>query len=473
MAVTPLTVRDIVNSESLAITLLAGDGGADRYVSWAHSCEMQDPWCWLGPDELLMTVGLCLPEAASEQRKFIAQLDEAGLAGVVVGLMSTAPDITDEMLDEANLRNFPLLQAAAETPFAAIGRTVAAATATEQAVQVLKLSKMYHLATFAEANPDDLLARLEQLLNVELRVVDGTTGLAIASSRGRVTHRENHQKTNPRSYPLLSEKSVSLEIVEQHGKELDSFLQVHLLKIVDVSMAHLLTAVHLRIEEADQALQQLLNGLLPSDLEALIAPEKLSDGFVLVALSAEHWDLVARSIAILRVAALAGRNRDAVLLLVPSRALNVVKTLLAEANVRGASSPAFTDYRDVSVASTQAQQTLRSNVSASELWMTFEGMPVSVLTRSHHEATEIVRQVLGDLAADDPKTTVLRETLFAFLENDRQWAATAEALSIHRQTLSYRLRRIREITGRDLSSSADLSALWIAYQSWSSITASV
>ena len=59
----------------------------------------------------------------------------------------------------------------------------------------------------------------------------------------------------------------------------------------------------------------------------------------------------------------------------------------------------------------------------------------------------------------------LRETLFAF--NSRStMAKTADSLNIHRQTLSYRLNRIEEETGLNLNKSADLSAVWIAYQAW-------
>ncbi|MBA2811225.1 helix-turn-helix domain-containing protein [Streptomyces sp. KM273126] len=81
----------------------------------------------------------------------------------------------------------------------------------------------------------------------------------------------------------------------------------------------------------------------------------------------------------------------------------------------------------------------------------------------------MVTGVLGPLAESSPRTDVLRSTLFAYLRNDRRWTETADELDIHRQTLSYRLKRIAAETGVDLNRTADLSALWIASQAWDSL----
>ncbi|MGK3958629.1 helix-turn-helix domain-containing protein [Arthrobacter sp. R4] len=76
---------------------------------------------------------------------------------------------------------------------------------------------------------------------------------------------------------------------------------------------------------------------------------------------------------------------------------------------------------------------------------------------------------LGTLAVESPRTAVLRETLVAYLRNNRSWSATSRELRIHRQTLAYRLKRISEETDRVLNRSTDISALWIASQAWASL----
>jgi DNA-binding PucR family transcriptional regulator len=52
---------------------------------------------------------------------------------------------------------------------------------------------------------------------------------------------------------------------------------------------------------------------------------------------------------------------------------------------------------------------------------------------------------------DDRRGTELVESLSQYLENAGNYGATAEALAIHRNTLKYRLQRIRTISGFDLA----------------------
>jgi sugar diacid utilization regulator len=63
-----------------------------------------------------------------------------------------------------------------------------------------------------------------------------------------------------------------------------------------------------------------------------------------------------------------------------------------------------------------------------------------------------VREWLGRLLDYDArKRSGLVETLSRYLECGRSYDATTAALAIHRSTLKYRLRRIREISGHDLA----------------------
>jgi sugar diacid utilization regulator len=63
-----------------------------------------------------------------------------------------------------------------------------------------------------------------------------------------------------------------------------------------------------------------------------------------------------------------------------------------------------------------------------------------------------VHKWLGPLAAyDERKHTELVKTLTQYLQHGGGYEATSRALSVHRSTLKYRLQRIRELTGLDLS----------------------
>ncbi|MFJ2580166.1 PucR family transcriptional regulator [Kitasatospora aureofaciens] len=73
------------------------------------------------------------------------------------------------------------------------------------------------------------------------------------------------------------------------------------------------------------------------------------------------------------------------------------------------------------------------------------GIPPEVTAAFH-------ARLLAPLAAHDRENSVsLLGTLAVFLDHDGSWARTAESLHIHVNTVHYRIRRIEELTGRNLA----------------------
>jgi DNA-binding PucR family transcriptional regulator len=56
----------------------------------------------------------------------------------------------------------------------------------------------------------------------------------------------------------------------------------------------------------------------------------------------------------------------------------------------------------------------------------------------------------------------LLRSLEVFIEQNGQWERAARELFCHRHTLRYRIRRIEELTGRDLTSARDRIEFWLA-----------
>jgi PucR family transcriptional regulator, purine catabolism regulatory protein len=56
----------------------------------------------------------------------------------------------------------------------------------------------------------------------------------------------------------------------------------------------------------------------------------------------------------------------------------------------------------------------------------------------------------------------LMRSLEAFIEENGQWERAAKRLYCHRHTLRYRIRRVEELTGRDLRSARDRIEFWLA-----------
>jgi DNA-binding PucR family transcriptional regulator len=62
-------------------------------------------------------------------------------------------------------------------------------------------------------------------------------------------------------------------------------------------------------------------------------------------------------------------------------------------------------------------------------------------------------------------------TLSEFLDHGGSYNASAAALSVHRNTLKYRLRRIKDVSGYDLSVTDTVFNLQLATRAWRTLQA--
>ncbi|HUS22753.1 MAG TPA: helix-turn-helix domain-containing protein [Aeromicrobium sp.] len=93
-------------------------------------------------------------------------------------------------------------------------------------------------------------------------------------------------------------------------------------------------------------------------------------------------------------------------------------------------------------------------VSAKKLPMavTYEQLgPVALMTADVDALRRFVRRVLGSLAKNGEREETLRDTLLTFLAHNRSYAATAQAMVLHRNSVQYRVQRALELCERDLN----------------------
>ncbi|MGW5269831.1 PucR family transcriptional regulator [Rhodococcus sp. NPDC003994] len=90
------------------------------------------------------------------------------------------------------------------------------------------------------------------------------------------------------------------------------------------------------------------------------------------------------------------------------------------------------------------------------------------------EVERLIRDWLGDLLSYDRRHgTELVPTLAAYLDHGGKYADTATTLTIHRNTLRYRISRITEISGHDLNDVEKQLNLHLATRAWRLRRASV
>jgi hypothetical protein len=125
----------------------------------------------------------------------------------------------------------------------------------------------------------------------------------------------------------------------------------------------------------------------------------------------------------------------------------------------------------------EAQLALRLQKMSSETERTsaFADLDVLRMLASMEDLSDVegfVRKWLGALADyDERKHTELLTTLTRYLQHGGSYEGTSRALSVHRSTLKYRLQRIRELTGFDLSDPETRFNLELATRAWVTLRA--
>jgi len=81
---------------------------------------------------------------------------------------------------------------------------------------------------------------------------------------------------------------------------------------------------------------------------------------------------------------------------------------------------------------------------------------LSLLLKDVDEARAFVMTALGPLTHSDPRAEELRDTLLAFFEANKSYAAVARSSHLHKNTVVQRVARAIELAGRDVTSDLDV-----------------
>jgi len=179
-----ITVEELVALPELGTRVVAGAGGLDRQIGWAHACELPAPWDWLGAGDLLLTTGLGVPAGAVEQVEFLTQIASAGLVGVAVAEGMHAPPLAAEALAAADALRLPVLLTRYEIPFVALARAVAGANQEEERERLTRTQRLYEQMRLltADTQLSPLLAALSREVGAFLAVADPRSNLVTGAS---------------------------------------------------------------------------------------------------------------------------------------------------------------------------------------------------------------------------------------------------------------------------------------------------
>ncbi|WP_259313011.1 PucR family transcriptional regulator [Capillimicrobium parvum] len=495
-----MTIRDLVETPSLQLRTIAGAGGLDRPLLWTHVSELDDPAPWLDGGELLMTNGLGLPADGSAQARLVERLDERHAAALGIGVRG--PQLRAEMLAEADDRDFPLLHVPVEVPFLSIARMVADANQDSAMQRLLTHVRIFDtLRSDAHVKgPHAIFERLEEISGYDVylvsvigaplisgfrrppqEVVDALGGDEFTSITGN--------PAVPGGYavrvPLEQRPGTFVVALEREGVAPAGLGAVHhIATIAALELTQLYYEREAQRRRGAETLAKLFAGRLESaGVEDALAEAGFAPGapLAVAALRAVDGDLrddeLHHRLCDLELPHMLLVDRDLFALL-PAEP-EVLTEALDGLGLRAGISGERDGVQGLSVARKEAMWALERAIADDD-----GGGAVRTFPRSdsslHWLPTDIgtleslVEEILAPVIVYDAEHgSAMLQSLRVFFEHDRRLQTAAAELHVHKHTLSYRLSRVEQITGRDLSSMADMVQLWLALQAYAIVGSDV
>jgi purine catabolism regulator len=501
-----LSVRDILAVPGLALRLVAGEASVDRPVRWVHSSELEDPTPWLKGGEILLTTGAGIGTTPAKQRVYVKRLADAGLAGLGLGLGFGHERVPKALANAAEEAAFPLFEVPYPVPFIAITEAVFTRLLSEQYDMLQRAVDAEHVLTrsvMEGGGVDGIASSLAGVSGGWALLLD-LHGIALASApsdaearAGRIWEEVRASRPEGTGFSLTlvdAGDHVWVQPVGAQGR-VEAFLALGkrdaLTQVDRIVAGHALSlfAIELAkaraVAEAERRLQgdffDALTGgsLAPAQLERGLARFGFAPSDRLVVFALEGADPGALAYAAEDQLSRAGgaylisRGDEGIHVLVPADPERdaedlrkaVVERLGGQPQVRlGVGSPA---------AAGEAGRSLREaryalQVCRLEGWDSagFEDLGTYRLLLSMADPDALrafADSMLAPLDAyDHEHGGELQVSLRAFLQHNARWETAAGELYVHRHTLRYRMRKVEELTGRDLSSSFDRMEFWLA-----------
>lgn len=485
------TINDVLDVPHLGTRLIAGHQGTGRAVSWAHSIEMVAPWDWLGPGEMLMTIGLGVPATPADQETYVRRLAAAGVVGITIGEMGIAPPCSEEMLRAANDVGLPLMVTAREVPFSEISRAVATGSRGADLRRLNQLARIYELVREAVSDGLGSVALLDVLgqeLDCRFDVVRDDTGTRIfpdaqPPSEEATAALRRSLAEHPDERPGLSHVVTDdgdLSIVPLTTRFPATLLSTSAaVRQPYAVLQHVATVASMEVERLSAERERLRRGgssLFSQMLDGAIGSDAAVAGLATHGLTAPPFAMVLGADAAPGASArlhhdLAGRGVPHVLFEKDELQFCIVPVALVDDAVDavgqswaccGVSDP-FSQATDVPGAGRQARWALEVCRTEARGVVRYGAQRSGVGPRTVDEAKDLVDQVLGRLVDyDGEHGSELVRTLDVFLSANRSWKTAAEVLFVHKQTVIYRVRRIEELTGRQTNETGDVAVFWLA-----------
>jgi purine catabolism regulator len=510
-----LTVQGLV--EEMGLDLVAGRDGGSAPIRWVHATELPDPTPWLSGGELILTTGLQL-DSDDTQREFVERLASHHVAGLGFGTGFDHEQVPEPLLEEARSHGFPVFEVPYALPFIAITERAFTTLVNEQ-YEVLQRSIAIHRRLerllLEERGLDELARAIAATIGGAVVVLD-PRGEVLASRafqrelsaealesirdevRGRARNRAKSTQFVP-EHPDLGARALVLPVLTSRGGP-----QAWLAAARD--SGGLGDVERLTLEQSVTVVAlELMRQRAMRDTERRLAGDVLAEA---LAGELDEGELAAR----LRPFGIGARSAVLVFAVPDPRAAEAELDRAMAAAGRGALVASCNGLLCAVVDGTDLEPLELGGQARDVLAERHPGVRAAAsrvlestaLRRSFHEARCALEAVALTAANGDGNGHVasyrdlgsfqlllslqddaalrlfcdsvldpvengggeygdeLLRSLEVFIEQNGQWERAARELYCHRHTLRYRIRRIEELTGRDLASARDRIEFWLA-----------
>ncbi|GAA4555400.1 PucR family transcriptional regulator [Planotetraspora kaengkrachanensis] len=502
-----MLLRDLLAMPELRLSLLTGEPGLDREISGALVTDLPDPGRYLDGGELVLT-GLMWRQDPADSPAFVDVLVRAGVSALGAG-DARLGHIPDDLVTACRDRGLPLFKVPVEVSFGAVTELVGRSLATAQARDLrgaLGRRRRIVAAVAEGAGLDELVALTSAELGVSAAVISAAGSVVAGDLAQAHAVRLAREFLGAVRLPTVikwpGEDVWTIFAVDRSHRasgwalacrgEVDAETGFELASCVAMERT--------RMEEGRRVERRLAEQLVALAGSGEADPSELS-----ARLRTCGIDTAEPYIVVSATAARRGAADDPGLSALGGRVLEELldRRVVAAAGADGAVS--LVPLREDTAGSVAARLKERTGLLAEGLPDTMVSIGVSAaLTgataiRGGMEEAGHARRIAdarggGVVTSDEIYTHVLLlatvpgdvrrsfadrllgplfdydrvhqaelvRTLGTFLDCAGSWNSCAERLHVHVNTVRYRIRRIEELTAKDLSSMADRVDLFLA-----------
>lgn len=485
-----ITVGQLAQIPHLQTRVLAGYGGLDRRVTWAHVSDVSNPWDWHDPGDLVLTSGGIVPDDPVGQVDFVTRLNDAGLSGLVIGDTPVCPDLSEEMMSEAEKLDFPVLCAEEQASFTWHIRAVASANhgdEIESLRQIMHIHDEVRQCLSRQRPSHEFIDSLSRVLGSPIYVIDSTGWeptlpgceapdvtwrdawrFEVGRREGRVplVMRLRRGEDLALAMPVPVERDVVLVVMLDDREPPRLAVLQHVASACALEVSHIDAGLERDRRAGTALLAEAMQGLIDAKiLETRMAERGLTFPCVCLSFDAPPTvvDGLARNWTVRGIRHLLGGlepSHIGVVGLDEDLLRELAESTVDQGFHVGVSDP-FSGASGLGDAVRQARWAMESARPGAPKLARYGDGGETFLPRTLAESRIAAQRVLGPVIEyDRTHETDLIKTLETYLFCDRSPKRAAEKLFVHTQTVAYRINRVQEITGRSMKSSRDISELW-------------